>query len=129
VESLLLDTRVTRVTKGKEAGPFMVRELTMGDEFTHQGKHYLLTTKRVMFGDCDTGQRIRYGRSWYVVCRHGPRNILFPCVPSDDMFSAKLSSNHSVFPWPGEMMELLTFEELTAEPVPAGLITTRLIAP
>lgn len=119
MESMKLDTRVTRVTGDRKAILTLIRKLEVGDKFTHDGKLYLLTTKKVRFGDRDSGDRVRYGRSWYVVCRHGFENVLFLCVPSDDPFSTELESNSSVFPWPGEMMELLTFEEIVKEPVSA----------
>lgn len=119
MESIGVDTRVTRVTKGKKGCVMRLRELEVGDEFTHEGKRYRLKMKPIAFGACTTGDRVRYSGSWYFVFRWGSENVLLPIVPSDSPFGEQKGSNSHAFPHAGEKVDSLGFEELAGGPVPA----------
>jgi len=117
VQSIKFDTCVTRVTEGKKAGLIVVRELEVGDEFTHDGKLYCLATEQVRFDSCGTGDRVRYSGCWHVVLHHGRENVLLPLKVCDDPFSEQVGSNSDYFPFPSDRVQLLTFKEIVREPV------------
>lgn len=119
MESIDIDTRVTRVTEDKGRCVMVLRELEVGDEFTHRGKRYRLNIKPIAFSACATGDRVRYSGSWYFVLRHGLENVLLPLVPSDSPFGNQKGSNSHAFPFPYNRVELFGFEELVDESVPA----------
>ncbi len=116
--ALDLDAKVTRVTDGKKAGLMPLRELEIGDKFTHDGKLYELKTVRTPLGSCENGIRVKYGSRWYFVNDHGHERILLPCEEHENPFSALAGqTSESALPLPSERVDALTFEELTSEPV------------
>src|SRR3972149_8840462 len=99
MKSLNLSPPVARVTPGKEKRRLKLHELEIGDEFILPvyDKRCALVTKRVSFSICSTGDRVRYGGSWYIVLNHGRENVLLPLVPNKP-FSVKTGTNHGTFP-------------------------------
>ena len=112
--SLKFDDHIARVLIAK------ARSLGLGDEFELDGKQYLVTTKRVPFGACEGGDRVRLRPrgSWRLVWRHGRENILWPLVDGHDPFSDRKKGSFRLghLPHSREKVEGLTSEPVVLEP-------------